>query len=125
RKFNWCLAPEGTPLRTHWTQMFADQEGPKPMVPVESGSVMVLRQLLLGSDFLTVLSPDQVAMELRAGLLVKISDVTDTFSRTIAVSTRIDWRPTPMQRKLFDALITTAHLSKTYSEQSNPIGGRA
>ena len=39
---------------------------PPPAVPIESGSVMMIRQILIDSDFLTMLSPDQVAVELEA-----------------------------------------------------------
>jgi LysR family transcriptional regulator of gallate degradation len=102
--FPWIVPGEGTPLRDLWRRMFAATGVDAPHVPIESGSVMTVRQLLIGSDFLTLLSPDQVAMELRAGWLVKIADAPGELSRMIGVTTRADWRPTPMQDRFLDEL---------------------
>jgi hypothetical protein len=40
-----------------------------PHVGIECGSVLTVRQLLVGSDALTLLSPAQLAVELDVGLL--------------------------------------------------------
>lgn len=98
----WVVGPVGTPLRGHWETLFAGR--PLPPVPVECGSVMVIRGLLAESDLLTLLSPDQVALEVDAGLLVRIGpDLTDTV-RTIGITTRSGWRPTAGQARLVDLL---------------------
>lgn len=95
---NWVVGPIGTPLRSHWETLFAGR--PLPNVPVECGSVMVIRGLLATSDLLTLLSPDQVALEVDAGLLVRIGpELTDTV-RTIGITTRAGWRPTAAQARL-------------------------
>lgn len=97
----WVVGPQGTPLRAHWEALFG---GVKPAVPVECGSVMVIRGLLAQSDLLTLLSPDQVALEVDAGMLVRIGpDLPDTL-RTIGISTRAGWRPTAAQQRLIDLL---------------------
>lgn len=98
----WVVGPTGTPLRGHWETLFAGR--PLPPVPVECGSVMVIRGLLAESDLLTLLSPDQVALEVDAGLLVRIGpDLTDTV-RTIGITTRTGWRPTAGQARLIALL---------------------
>jgi LysR family transcriptional regulator of gallate degradation len=102
--FPWIVPGEGTPLRDLWRRMFAAAGVDAPHVPIESGSVMTIRQLLIGSDFLTLLSPDQVAMELRAGWLVQLAEAPGDLSRMIGVTTRADWRPTPMQDRFIDEL---------------------
>lgn len=98
----WVVGPVGTPLRAHWEQIFAGH--PTPSVPVECGSVMVIRGLLAQSDLLTLLSPDQVALEVDAGMLVRIGPDLPLTVRTIGISTRAGWRPTRAQRGLIDAL---------------------
>ncbi len=99
---NWVVGPIGTPLRSHWETLFAGR--PLPNVPVECGSVMVIRGLLATSDLLTLLSPDQVALEVDAGLLVRIGpELTDTV-RTIGITTRTGWRPTAGQARLIALL---------------------
>ncbi|PKP94499.1 MAG: LysR family transcriptional regulator [Alphaproteobacteria bacterium HGW-Alphaproteobacteria-16] len=97
----WVVGPVGTPLRSHWEALFGD---PAPEVPVECGSVMVIRGLLAQSDLLTLLSPDQVALEVEAGMLVRIGpDLPDTV-RTIGISTRSGWRATRAQARLIALL---------------------
>lgn len=106
--FPWIMPAEGTPLRGQWCQMFNAAARLPPPVPIESGSVMMIRELLVKSDFLTLLSPDQVAVELEAGWLVKIADVPIDVSRTIGLTVRADWRPTRLQHSFIAALETEA-----------------
>jgi LysR family transcriptional regulator, regulator for genes of the gallate degradation pathway len=97
----WIVGPAGTPLRSHWEGLFGQ---PTLRVPVECGSVMVIRGLLAQSDLLTLLSPDQVALEVEQGMLVRIGpDLADTV-RTIGISTRTGWRPTRVQALMIEFL---------------------
>lgn len=107
--YDWTIAAPGTPLRTLWQRMFDAAGVAAPPVPIECGSVITIRQVLLDSDFLTLLSPDQVAAELAAGWLVKISDTPGELARTIGVTTRTGWRPTALQNAFLAALDTAAH----------------
>jgi LysR family transcriptional regulator, regulator for genes of the gallate degradation pathway len=106
--YPWTISAPGTPLRLLWERMFARAGVPLPAVPVECGSVITIRQILLDSDFLTLLSPDQVAVELEAGWLVRIGDPPAALRRTIGITTRIGWRPTGMQQHFLDALVKLA-----------------
>ena len=71
---------------------------------------MVIRGLLGESDLLTLLSPDQVALEIAAGALTTIGPPLADSIRHIGLTTRTDWRPTAMQRRLI-ALIEEASAS--------------
>jgi DNA-binding transcriptional LysR family regulator len=108
-RFPWTVPAPSTPLRVQWEKMFADVGIQAPCVPIACGSVITIRQILIDSEFLTLLSPDQVAVELEAGWLTKIADTPDGLSRTIGVTTRHGWRPTGMQaaflRSLKDAAL--------------------
>lgn len=104
RRFPWILPPEGTPLRQLWKAMFAELGGDMPAVPIECGSVMTIRQLLVSGDYLTLLSYDQLALELDAGLLADIGPAPGAISRTIGLTTRADWRPTRLQRQFMTAV---------------------
>ncbi|HEX7856914.1 MAG TPA: LysR family transcriptional regulator [Sphingobium sp.] len=95
--YPWVTAASGAPLRDSWEHMFALAGLPLPQVPVESGSVMTIRQLLMDSDFLTLLSPDQVEVELEAGWLTVLRLAPSELKRTIGVTTRDSWRPTAVQ----------------------------
>lgn len=102
--FPWTVPTSSAPLRVQWEKMFADAKVQPPNVPIECGSVITIRQILVDSDFLTLLSPDQVTMELEAGWLTKIADTPDGLTRTIGITTRNDWRPTGMQRAFISSL---------------------
>ncbi len=102
--YPWIVPAPGTPLRIQWERMFTSVGAALPKAPIECGSVITIRQLLLDSDFLTLLSHDQVAVELEAGWLTKISDTPEGLSRTIGVTTRAGWRPTGTQRSFMEIL---------------------
>lgn len=93
----WVIAASGAPLRESWRRMFEDAGVAVPPVPIESGSVMAIRQLLIESDLLTMLSPDQVAVELEAGWLVTLGNAPTAQERMVGVTSRASWRPTTIQ----------------------------
>ena len=96
--FPWIVGSSGTPLNQHWHSLFAGR--PLPATPIECGSVMVIRGLLRDTDLLTLLSPDQVALEIDAGMLVTIGPALAGSVRTIGLTTRAGWRPSAAQRHL-------------------------
>lgn len=99
----WILPGPDTPLRHYWEEMLRASGVNPPPVTIECGSVLTIRQLLLGSDALTLLSPSQLAVELEAGLLGSVAPPTPV-SRTIGVTTRVGWRPTAPQAALLERL---------------------
>jgi len=103
-RFPWIVSPQGTPLHGRWCAMFEQAGLALPDVPIECGSVLVIRQLLMTSDFLTMLSPDQVALELSAQCLERIADAPQGLTRTIGMTTRADWRPTVVQAAFVEQL---------------------
>lgn len=102
--YPWIVGRKGSPLRGHWETLFGLAETERPDAPIECGSVMAIRGILLESDFLTLLSPDQIAMELRSGLLAAIAAELPPTARTIGAITRADWRPTRLQRQFLELL---------------------
>jgi DNA-binding transcriptional LysR family regulator len=105
RRFGWVVGQTQTPLRGHWDALFPD--GSPPPTPVECGSVMVIRGILAASDLLTLLSPDQVALEVKGGVLALIGQSSMPAMRTIGITTRAGWRPTAAQQR-FVALVEQA-----------------
>ena len=101
-RFPWIVGQTGTPLRAHWEAIFAGRA--LPDAPIECGSVMTIRGVLRDSDFLTLLSPDQVALEIEAGMLTRIGGDLAGTVRTIGITTRTGWRPTLAQSRLLALL---------------------
>lgn len=73
---------------------------------------MVVRGLLADSDLLTLLSPDQVAIEMAAGLLTGLPLPGGRGVRTIGISTRVNWRPTAAQSAFLACLIDAAAITR-------------
>lgn len=94
--FPWILPASDTPLRHYWEGMMRAAGAEPPRVGIECGSVLTVRQLLLGSDALTLLSPAQLAVELDAGVLATLPPPVPV-ARTIGITTREGWRPTGPQ----------------------------
>jgi LysR family transcriptional regulator, regulator for genes of the gallate degradation pathway len=101
--YPWLMPSRDTPLRRYWETMMRALGHGVPHVGIECGSVLMIRQLLLAGDALTLLSPDQVAVELAAGLLAAVPPPLPV-QRTIGITTRTGWRPTAAQAE-FVALL--------------------
>ena len=101
-KYDWCLPQRGVPLRDRWQALFEAEGLKPPHVRVEIGSGIAIRQILMNTDALTLLSPDQVALELESKWLAIVAKTQLT--RTIGFIYRADWRPTAAQRRFIETL---------------------
>jgi LysR family transcriptional regulator, regulator for genes of the gallate degradation pathway len=108
RRYPWIVPPLGTPLRALWSRMFEAIGDSLPPVPVECGSVMTIRQLLLRSNALTLLSVDQLRVEQDAGLVADIGAAPGDIHRSIGLTCRACWRPTRLQQAFLDILRNVA-----------------
>ncbi|OWT63572.1 hypothetical protein CEY11_04395 [Candidimonas nitroreducens] len=99
--YPWIIAPETSPLRAEWERLFP---GKRPETPVECGSIMIIGRLLTSSDMLTLAMPDQVALQIRNGLLARIGEPLKGSTPTIGVTMRQSWHPTNAQRHFLDLL---------------------
>jgi len=107
-RFPWIVARRASGLLDRWQQLFDKAGMERPRSPIQCGSVALIRGVLVRSDFLTLLSPDQVRAEIDAGQLTEIgSDAPDT-ARTIGAITRRDWYPTRLQRLFLEELRAVA-----------------
>ena len=102
--FPWCVPHSSAPLREKWETLFTAEDLPVPRISVECGSVIVNRQILLRTDCLTILSPDQVAVELAAGWLSVVCSLPPLMNRKIGVTCRQDWRPTSSHEHFIEIL---------------------
>ncbi|MBO9575065.1 MAG: LysR family transcriptional regulator [Sphingobium sp.] len=107
-RYPWIAPSAGAPLRSGFEAMFKDQGLEPPIVPIQCGSVMIIREILMQTDFLTLLSRDQVSVELAAGWLASLGEPPGHFARTIGVTTRAQWRPSVTQAAFIAALESAA-----------------
>ena len=101
-RYPWIVPPENSPLRDEWSRLFHAHA--RPATPIECGSIMIIGRLLTSSEMLTIATPDQVALQIRMGLLARISLPLETGAHTIGYTIRDRWRPTAAQQQFLDAL---------------------
>ena len=103
-RFPWIIGRRTSALLERWQGIFDEAGVPRPEAPIHCGSVTTIRGLLVRSDFLTLLSRDQVQVELEAGLLAVIaSEIPDTI-RVVGAITRRDWFPSALQARFLKSL---------------------
>jgi DNA-binding transcriptional LysR family regulator len=102
--FPWVIANQGTPMRAKWEQLFAAAGVPLPARVVECGSAVVIRGLLRGDAFLTLLSLDQFEHDETTGVLSRIGAALPGSMRDIGITHRQGWRPTHLQQRFMQIL---------------------
>jgi len=102
-EYPWIMPATTTPLRRYWESMIARTADISPPIWIECGSVMLARNLLQTSDALTLLSPDQVNLELQCGVLVS-RPTPVPLVRSIGIIARHGWRPTSDQTRFIETL---------------------
>jgi DNA-binding transcriptional LysR family regulator len=102
--FPWVVMQQGTPIRRHFDRTFAALGAGAPRSIIESGSIILMRQLLLASDHLGCISRLQAEAEIAQGLLARLHFDVEGSSRPIGVTTRASWIPTPSQNALLRLL---------------------
>jgi LysR family transcriptional regulator of gallate degradation len=115
--YPWIVAPANSPLREQWERLFG--AGVEPATPIECGSVMIIGRLLTETNYLTLLSPDQVALQIRSGLLAQIGPPLVGTKRVVGITTRRSWRPTATQRRFLEMLGEVATGERVAGEPSD------
>ena len=98
--FPWVVNIEGTPARAMFDKVFAGRTRPTSLV--ETGSMVLMRELLMVSDHLGFISKVQIRSDLRIGSVVRLMARLPDTSRPIGLTFRADWAPTKAQSELLD-----------------------
>lgn len=107
--YPWIVAQQGTPTRTHFDAMFAECNV-KPVGIVESGSLILMRELLATTNHLGCISYLQAQAELSRGLVTTLRlDLRHT-ARPIGLTLRRDWMPTVAQTQFLEFVTNTREL---------------
>jgi LysR family transcriptional regulator, regulator for genes of the gallate degradation pathway len=101
-RFPWIVPAADVPMRANWERMFRSRGVEPPEVRMECGSMLIARGLMLKGDWLTLMSRDQILLEITAGVLAEIDAPGEILRRRIVLTRRHDWRPTPLQADLVD-----------------------
>jgi len=110
--YPWVLSRKGTPTRALFDDLAAEfgiLSGASGSV--ETGSLVVLRGILLETDRLAILSRRQIAYEEQTGLLAALPVDLPPVSRPIGITTRAGWKPTALQGEFLDALRAASQIT--------------
>lgn len=102
--FPWVLPRHPTPIRTQIDAFLAPYQ---PKSVVVTSSVIMMRELLCGSDHLGSLSRVQTEPAGEARTLAVLPVELPQSARPIGLTTRRDWDPTRAQREFLDAVHAT------------------
>ncbi len=100
----WAVPRQGTPSRAQFDAMFADAGLQPPQGLTETGSVILMREMLADRDHLACISRAQASGELARGLVHVLDFTVPGAARPIGLTLRQDWRPTPAQQALLSAI---------------------
>lgn len=116
----WVAPPTGTQTRMIFEDMFIHNGKALPKRIIESGSQILTRSLLEGSNRISLMSAHQVQRELEEGLLRAIPAPIEQPSRPIGLTTRKGWQPTQAQQAFIDLLRTQSRTLRRQPQAPYP-----
>ncbi len=102
--FTWVLPPLGAPTRKYFEDTLPEVAATAESGLVETSSMVMVRGLLESGQRLTIISRNQVATEVRTGLMYELPLALEDAPRPIGLTKRPGWVPTSVQQSFIDAL---------------------
>lgn len=100
---SWVVPGEHTPARRMFNEFFSDTES-YPQKLIETSSQILVREILLGSNKLAILSKHQVQRELNEGKFTILDFPSFSHSRPIGLTFRQNWHATELQKSFISLL---------------------
>lgn len=104
RQRPWLVTRPGTPARSQFEALFSDAGLALPAGLIETGSVILMREMVSDGHHLACISKAQAAGEIDRGIVRELPFPGDPIPRPIGLTHRADWQPTPAQRAMVDAI---------------------
>lgn len=104
--YPWLVPRQGTPSRSPFDAIFADRGLGLPVGLTETGSVILMREMLGAGHHLACISHAQARGELARGLVHALDFTIPGAARSIGLTLRQGWHPTPAQADLLSAICT-------------------
>jgi DNA-binding transcriptional LysR family regulator len=97
-RYRWMLPPAGTPAREQLSRLLAAQRLPQPARVLECNSFLTIRELLLHSDSIAVVSTSQVASDIVQSRLCILGPDLPHTSHEVGWTMRAAFKPTELLR---------------------------
>ncbi len=107
-RYPWVVATGSTPTRRYFDRLFDSLGADAPRSVVETGSMILMRELLRVSEHIGCISRLQVAAEVDLGFVGVLPFLLEASSRPIGLTLRSGWVPTRAQREFLDDLRAVA-----------------
>lgn len=114
--YPWVVPRIGTPTRAQFDSLFRSVGCKPPDRLIETGSLLLMRELLSESLHLGCLSRLQSERECDHGLLVAINYKTEHLVRPIGLTYRESWHPTSAQKHMLELVAAASDPNPNYSE---------
>lgn len=101
--YPFVVATEATPTRVAFDRLFREA-GVAPASLVETGSMILMRELLRRSDHIGCISLLQVQAEVQSGAIGALPISLRQTTRAIGLTRRVGWVPTTTQQEFLDDL---------------------
>lgn len=105
---SWVVTRRGVPSRAQFDAVFERLGLPQPERLLETGSILLMREVLAASDDLGCISGIQAEAEVSKGLLARLDVLEDWPGRPIGLTLRRDWQPTRAQAELIELIRAAA-----------------
>ena len=103
--YAWVMPRSGSPSRAYFDDFYKRLNRPAHLqCPIETGSFGVVRCILQESDRLGIISAQQAQYELRNNILTKLDFSLQNSTRSIGITHRTGWFPSPPQSRLLELL---------------------
>lgn len=106
--YPWVVATGSAPTRRYFDRLFDSLGAGAPKSLVETGSMILMRELLRVSEHIGCISRLQVAAEVDLGFVGVLPFLLEASSRPIGLTVRSGWVPTRAQREFLDDLRAVA-----------------
>lgn len=100
----WLVPRKDTPTRNQFEALFLNASLPLPDSVIETGSVILMREMVADGRHLACLSKAQAAGEIARGIVAELPFPGKAVPRPIGLTLRANWQPTPAQRAMIDAI---------------------
>ena len=103
-KYPWIAPPKDTPVGSYLYDILKIQRQPETPVRVVARSLALVKGLIARGDYISVASQRLIEADLAQGTLATLPIVLPGALRTIALTFRNDWSPTPRQQRFLEII---------------------
>lgn len=102
--YPWIAPPKATPAGSYLFDTLKIESLPGTPVKIVSSSLVLVRGLMMRGPYLTIMSHRQIEPEEALGTLTTLPIPLDNNERSIGLTFRKGWKPTPAQGRVLDRL---------------------